>query len=247
MSDTKEHIEQLKNEIAQASNIVCLAGIGLCIESGYPNRFSNDEAYRVEEIYGYSPEEIYSVTFYNTKNKLFFDYYRNEFLSRLDYKPSNAHYALKQLEDQGKLSSVITYTSDGLLKKAGIKSVVELLGSIHDNECPKCHRKYSAEFIRDYNGVPLCEECKRAIRPMVTLFGETMRNDYMTEAANACQNADMIIVAGINMNYPLVKSYLQYYKGDKVALITKNEHHTDEQAQLCIYGEVREILPKVVF
>ncbi len=241
----EEQIGRLRRIIETNDHIVCLLGVGMGMECGLKNRWCNEEAYRVEEEYGYSPEEIYSAAFYSTKTEEFFKYYKQECLN-LDVQPSQAHHALLALEHVGKLSACITHNINCMAVKVGLKNVIELHGSVHDNECPKCHKKYAAVFIKEAMGVPLCEDCKHPIRPHVKLRGEMIRNDIMTMAANACQSAHVVLVLGTNLNHPMVKSFLHYYKGNEVVLITKHEHYTDKQADLCIYGEVREILPRVI-
>ena len=65
--DNAEKIDKLTKMISNSNNIVCMLGIGMGMECGLPNRWSNEEAYRVEREYKYSPEEIYSAVFFNTR------------------------------------------------------------------------------------------------------------------------------------------------------------------------------------
>lgn len=242
----EEQINRLRRMIAATDHIVCLLGVGMGIECGLKNRWCNEEAYRVEEEYGYSPEEIYSASFYSTKTEQFYNYYKKECLGMEHVKPSEAYHSLLKLEQEGKITACITHNIQSMAVEAGLENVIELHGSIHDNECPNCHKKYSAAYMKAAPGVPLCEVCKQPVRPHVKLRGEMIRNDKMTQAANACQAAHMILVLGTNLNHPMVKSFIRYYTGDKVVLVTKHEHYTDKQADLCIYGEVKEILPQVI-
>jgi len=243
--DNNEKLDKLRKMIQSSNNIVCMLGVGMSMECGLPNRWSNEEAYRVEREYKFSPEEIYSAVFYNTRPVLFYEYYKKECL-RLGYKPSEAYEALKYLEKVGKLKACVTYNIHSIAVMAGLKNVIELHGTIFDNRCPKCDRRYSAEYIRDAIGVPLCEVCKAPIRPMVKLQGEMIRNDRMTEAANVCSQANMIMVLGINLNNSIVSMLTNYYAGNRLVLITKNEHFTDKKADLCIHDEVKSILPQVI-
>ena len=243
--DNADKIAKLKSMIEKTDNIVCMLGVGMGMECGLPNRWSNEEAYRVEREYKYSPEEIYSAVFFNTRTELFYEYYKKECL-HLDAQPSKAYDALIKLEQMGKLKACITHNIQSMAVQAGVKNVIELHGSIHDNRCPKCGKHYTAEYMKQAVGVPLCDVCKSPIRPMVKLQGEMMRNDRMTEAANVSAQADMIMVLGINLNHPMVKTFTNYYTGDQLVLITKNEHFTDKRADLCIHSEVRNILPLVV-
>ena len=45
-------------------------------EGGYIGVKNPDKAYDIEKKYGYSPEEIFTCAFYNTRPKLFFDFYK---------------------------------------------------------------------------------------------------------------------------------------------------------------------------
>lgn len=225
--------------------IVCLLGVGMGIESGIPNLFGNNMAYYMEEKYGYAPEEIFAASYFYTRPGQFYEAYKEVFLEH-DYMPSAAYYRLADLERQGKLSGCVTQGEWGLTRKAGIRNVIELHGSIFDNWCPKCKRKYAREYLRDYKGTPLCEACKMTIRPGIVLHGEQVRNDYMTNGANLISNADMLMVLGTNMNDSLVDWAMNYFKGDKILAISKNPHFSDHRAGLVINGYIREILPQII-
>ena len=78
------------------------------------------------------------------------------------------------------------------------------------------------------------------------LFGEKIHNDLMTEAVNACEKSDMILVLGTNMYDNMVKFCTGNYKGDKVVLITKEEHYTDRFADYVIHDKVSNVLPLII-
>lgn len=95
-------------------------------------------------------------------------------------EPSAGFYALAELERRGKLQCSIANNVHNLPGRAGCQKVLNLHGTIYDNECPRCGRKYSMEYIRDAKRVPLCEDCMAVIRPKVLLFGEQVDNRMMT-------------------------------------------------------------------
>ena len=68
----------------------------------------------------------------------------------------------------------------------------------------------------------------------------------MTEAVNACEEADLILVLGTNMYDNMVKFCTEDYKSDRVVLITKEDHFTDRYADVVIHGRVSDILPQVM-
>ena len=102
------------------------------------------------------------------------------------------------------------------------------------------------EYLRDYDGVPSCDACKGPIRPGIRLHGERMRNDLLTKAANACAEADVLLVLGTNLFDDMVQFAVNHYQGDKLILVTKHNHFTDKAADIVIHEHVKEILPKIV-
>lgn len=84
------------------------------------------------------------------------------------------HQFLAQLEEKGKLLTIVTQNIDGLHQKAGSKNVVELHGSTLRNYCSKCQKEYSGDYIFESNDlIPVCE-CGGIIRPALTLYEEEL-------------------------------------------------------------------------
>ena len=103
--------------------------------------------------------------------------------SRGDVDTSDTFRVAARMEQKGKLKCIITGNIYGYPQKAGCRNVINLHGSIHENICPHCGRKYPLEYIRASKKVPLCEDCSRVIRPQVALFGEMMDSQLMTRSA----------------------------------------------------------------
>ena len=115
--------EMLKSAIMECNNIVFMSGSGFLREIGVPNYRDEQEAYDIELEYGYSPEDLFSTSFFSTRPEQFFRYYKNKILY-LDGKPNNAYYALARLEQQGKLKTIITRSMYGIHQMAGSKHVL---------------------------------------------------------------------------------------------------------------------------
>ncbi len=245
MADQSEIISTVKELIASSSQIVVMLGVGAIIESGGENIWSSRECYRIEELYHKSPDEMMSVGYYSARRDKFFDFYKREIIGR-ELTPAPLYKYIKKLQEQGKILKIITQSYYALHHIAGLKDVVELHGNVNNNHCSECGKKFTVDYIRASKGVPLCDECKSAIRPGVLLFGETIHNDLMTEAVNACEKADLILVLGTNMYDNMVKFCTEEYKSDRVVLITKEEHFTDRYADYVIHDRVSDALPKVI-
>lgn len=67
----------------------------------------------------------------------------------------------------------------------------------------------------------------------------------MTEAVNACEDADLILVLGTNMYDNMVKFCTGTYKGERLVLITKEDHYTDKYADIIIHDQVADVLPQI--
>ena len=146
--------EQLAQWIKESRRIVFFGGAGVSTESGIPDFRSVDGLYN--QKYDFPPETILSHSFFMKRTEAFYRFYRDKMLC-LDAKPNPCHLKLAQWEAEGRLSAVVTQNIDGLHQLAGSKKVYELHGSVHRNYCMRCGRAFSAEFIRDGEGIPKCE------------------------------------------------------------------------------------------
>ncbi len=245
MSDQNETIKKVKQMINDSSHIIVMLGIGVVIESGGENIWSSRECYRIEDIYHKSPDEMMSVGYYSARRDKFFDFYKREILGP-EMTPASLFYDLKRLQEMGKIKKIITQNYYDLHTEAGLKDVIELHGNVKNNVCPRCGKAFTIDYIKASKGVPLCDECKSAIRPGILLFGEKIANDLMTEAVNACESADLILVLGTNMNDNMVKFCTGNKKGDNLVLITKEDHYTDKFADYVIHGTVCDIMAQLI-
>lgn len=238
-------LNHVKTLISQANNIVCVTGLGTLVESGGIDFWDIDHLCRIEREYGDSPEELLSAGFYATKKEKFYNFYKKEVISTIP-KPSETYAALKKLQDMGKLRATISLNICGLEYRSGIRNVIEFQGTIYNNYCPLCKKNFSLEYLLDAKGVPVCDDCKVALRPGLRLFGESVRNDRMTEAAVACANADLVLVLGTNLYGSKVRYSTGHYTGNKLILINEEEHFTDRYADYVLYGKCKDILPELV-
>lgn len=239
------NIDKVREIIHSSNHIVFLSGIGLSNDSGIPDFRSAEKSYDAEGEFDYSPEDLYSSVFYNTRPDIFFKYYKKYVLVP-DTKPNAGHYAITELEKQGKLTGIITRNIYGLHQAAGAKNVIELYGTIHRNVCTKCGHEYSAEYIKNSKGIPTCENCKSIIRPKVGLFGEKIDNGMVTKASNAVADANVFIVAGAHLFSTLSEKFLAHFEGEHIIVINEEEHFSDSEADIVIHDKPVNILPLLI-
>ncbi len=234
----------VKNMILDSERIVCVVGHDIVTESGGMDVWERDELYRIEKEYGESPEELLSAGVFYSRTEQFYDFYKAEVLSHLP-SPGVTMDALKKLQELGKLKTVISMNMFGLENLSGLKNVIELQGSVHGAYCPVCKKRYPHEYLLQHK-VPLCETCKEAIRPGIRLFGERVRNDYLTLATKACAEADMILVLGMNLGGSKIQYCTGHYRGNKLILINEHPHHTDRFADYVIEAAPEHVLSHLI-
>jgi NAD-dependent deacetylase len=226
-----------------SDNIVFFGGAGVSTESGIPDFRSVDGLYN--QHYDYPPEQILSHTFYREKPAEFYKFYRDKILCCLDAKPNMAHIKLAELEKAGKLKAIVTQNIDGLHQKAGSKKVFELHGSSLRNYCERCHTFFSAEYIRDSQGVPKCNHCGGPIKPDVVLYEEGLNNDTIEQALRYISQADMLIIGGTSLVVYPAAGLVRYYNGHKLVLINKSSTDMDTSADLVINESIGKVFSHI--
>ena len=235
--------EELKKVIEGSDNIVFFGGAGVSTESGIPDFRSVDGLYN--QKYKYPPETILSHSFFITRPRDFYDFYRDKMICTTA-KPNKAHIALAKLEQQGKLEAVVTQNIDGLHQLAGSKTVYELHGSVLRNYCMKCGAFYDMAYIKHAEGVPRCEKCGGLIKPDVVLYEEGLDDSTVEGAVRAIAKADVLIIGGTSLNVYPAAGFLNYFSGSKIVLLNKSETSFDSRADIVIRDPIGQVLGEVV-
>ncbi len=236
-----DKMEKLKQWIDQSSCIVFFGGAGVSTESGIPDFRSVDGLY--SQKFEYPPETIISHSFYERSPEYFFRFYREKMLP-LGSEPNITHKVLNRWEREGKLSAVVTQNIDGLHQKAGSKRVYELHVSVLRNYCTCCRKFHSAEFIKSSAGTPRCS-CGGIVKPDVVLYEEGLDPDTIENAVMAISKADMLIVAGTSLTVYPAAGLIDYYRGDRLVLINRDETAYDYRADLIFHESLGTIFEQL--
>lgn len=236
-----EKIEMLQKWISESKRIVFLGGAGVSTESGIKDFRGVDGLYK--QKFEYPPETIISHSFFLRDPEYFYRFYREKMMP-LDHEPNITHKVLARWEQEGKLTAVITQNIDGLHQKAGSRNVLELHGSVLRNYCMKCKKTYSAEFVKNTPGVPKCD-CGGTVRPDVVLYEEGLDGFVLTQSVNAIQNADLLIVAGTSLTVYPAAGLVNYYNGDRLVLINRDETPYDRYANLVFHQSLGDIFSQL--
>lgn len=236
-----DEIKMLQSMIDDSKNIVFFGGAGVSTESNIPDFRSADGLY--QQKYHYLPEQIVSHSFFMQKTKDFYDFYKEKMMY-LDAAPNPAHLKLAELEQAGKLTAVITQNIDGLHQAAGSKNVLELHGSILRNYCMKCSKKYDAHFVKNSEGIPICD-CGGTIRPDVVLYEEGLDSDIIRKSIQAITEADMLIIGGTSLVVYPAAGFVDYFRGKYLVVINKSETSKSVKADLVIREPIGKVMSQI--
>ena len=234
-------MKTLKQWIEESKQAVFFGGAGVSTESGIPDFRSVDGLYN--QKFEYPPETIISHSFYEQNPSYFFRFYREKMMP-LGFEPNVTHKVLARLEQEGHLAAVITQNIDGLHQKAGSKTVHELHGSVLRNYCTRCHKFHSAEFVKNAKDIPLCD-CGGIVKPDVVLYEEQLNSRTMSAAIRAISKADLLIVGGTSLTVYPAAGLLQYYQGNRLVLINRDETPYDSMANLVFHTSLGEIFSQL--
>lgn len=238
----EQEILQLQKMIDESSRIVFFGGAGVSTESNIPDFRSADGLYH--QSYKYSPEQVVSHSFFMQHTEAFYEFYKDKMMI-LDAKPNPAHMKLAELEAAGKLTAVVTQNIDGLHQAAGSKKVYELHGSIMRNYCMDCGQFYSAEYVKNADGIPRCEKCGGIIKPDVVLYEEGLDSATIQGAIQAISEADMMIIGGTSLVVYPAAGFIDYFHGKNLVLINKSQTGKAVRANLTVSAPIGEILGQI--
>ena len=161
-------------------------------------------------------------------------------LNCLNALPNVTHKYLKHLENNGKKITIVTQNIDGLHEKAGSNNVLLLHGSIYHNHCLKCGKSYDAKYVFESKNIPKCS-CGGIIKPNVVLYEEQLDENTIYKAIKAIKKCDLLIVAGTSLVVFPAASFINYYQGDKLVVINKDEIKINKNANLVIQNTLGNV------
>lgn len=235
--------EELKDLIDNSQNIVVFTGAGIsCPPPTNIKDFRSADGLYSEKYKGkLNPEVIISHDFFMNNPEEFFEFY----FSKMVFKNAlcnKAHLYFSSLQKKHNVV-IVTQNIDGLHSKAGNKRVYELHGSVFRNYCTRCHRFYSLDDI-DTTKVPYCT-CGGTIKPDVVLYGEMLNSDVIEEAINAIKNADLMIIVGTSLTVYPAASFVNYFKGNNLVLINKQNTQYDSNCRLVFNEDIISVIEKI--
>lgn len=239
-----ERIAALKRILDQSNYTVALCGSGMMTEGGVVGIKNPDRAYEIEKAYGASPEYIFTSAYYNTRPEKFFHFYKEEILKHIP-DPAPGSYAMARMEKAGKLQCIITANVYNQAIRGGCENVINLHGSVFENQCPRCGELYTVEDMIRAKGIPSCRVCNATIRPKVSLFGEMVDSRIMTRTTEEIEKADVVLLLGTTLRSEVFSNYIKYFHGRYLVTIHRTSHYSDDKADLAIIDEPGRVLEQL--
>jgi NAD-dependent deacetylase len=237
LKDAIEWIEQRR-----PSRVAALTGAGISAESGIPTFRGPGGLWE-----NHRPEELATPGAFARDPLLVWRWYewRRDLVRRAS--PNAAHEALAKLErtlaGRGEMT-LVTQNVDGLHRRAGSHSILELHGNIFR---VRCSREGTTEERLDPLGElpPRCG-CGSMLRPDVVWFGEMLPPGILESAAAAVRRADLLLVIGTSGVVHPAAGLVSLLEAGEAIEINPDETPISELARFSIRGAASEVLPLVV-
>lgn len=233
-----EGLEHIARMLKEAKSSLVLTGAGISTESGIPD-FRSPGSGLWQNL---DPMTVLTrQALWDKPEKFYFKGFA-PFLRYLNAMPNSAHQTVAWLEEQGLITGVITQNIDGLHQKAGSQRVWEIHGNLTQGHCMKCRRRYPIRFIEDALAaevLPICTECNNLVRPNVTLFGDTMPNDFW-QAQVAADRSDFMLIIGSSLEVSPANTLPRRAK--RQAIINLTVTASDQEGWLVVTGKAGLLL-----
>lgn len=210
--------------IDQHDRLLVLTGAGVSTASGIPDyRDENGNWKHTRPIY-YQDfiGSLYARQRYWARSAVGWQRFANA-------SPGKTHYALAELEQAGKVSTLITQNVDQLHQRAGSREVIDLHGKLQQVICLDCRVRtprgqiqhaliqQNPELIHvsattapdgdvqleqlDFNAIqiPQCEHCGGLLKPDVVFYGENVPPERVRQCFSALDESDAMLVVGSSL------------------------------------------------
>ena len=242
---------KIADAIDKAECVAAMTGAGVSTLCGIPDFRGPTGLYKNPDA-----ERIFDIDWFDRDPSV---YYRgcSELIYGLGkYEPGPVHHALKRLEDEGRLSGIITQNIDMLHQKAGSSNVYEVHGSPiahHCRRCGDCKTFGEISAMIAANGgeeglvagyVPRCA-CGGVIKPDVVLYGEPLPKYVCIGARREIANADTLIIAGTSLSVEPAASFTEDFRGKHLVIVNRTPTPADDRATLLIRGDAAEVFSEL--
>jgi NAD-dependent deacetylase len=186
-------VHDLAESIRRARHVAVLTGAGVSAESGLPT-------FR-DALTGlwakHRAEDLATPEAFERNPPMVWAWYRMRREAALRAAPNTAHLALARIESLVPRCTLITQNVDGLHRRAGSDSVIELHGDLTRVRCSREGRTAERwEEPPEGGEPPRCGSCGAYLRPDVVWFGESLPEAALRGAWAAAYDCDVFLTVG---------------------------------------------------
>src|SRR3954451_20897628 len=251
VSPAVEALASARELLGRGERLVVLTGAGISTDSGIPD-FRGPQG-----VWTKNPEaeKMATLQYYVSDPEV----RRRSWRSRLENpawtaEPNAGHYALAELERQGKLHTLVTQNVDELHQRAGADpaKVVEIHGTMRQVECLSCGDRAPMERaldrVRAGEEDPPCRTCGGILKSATISFGQNLVPEDLMRAQLAAETCDLLLAVGSSLSVYPAAGMVPIAKESGAALIIVNAEPTpfDPIADAVLQGSISELLPTLV-
>jgi NAD-dependent deacetylase len=222
-TDLNERIGLLGRWLYESAYLVVFTGAGISTESGLPD-FRGPDGIWTRQEKGLPP-----LTTARPWSEM---------------EPNRGHYAIRALQDFGRLKFLISQNVDNLHLKSGIRPglLAELHGNITQLRCRRC-----GTGVDKRTGSPHCR-CGGPLVPSVVDFGQPLPENDLRDAFYHSEHCDLFLVVGSSLVVTPAAHMPAVALRNKARLVIINQEETpfDRYAHLRFFEGAGEVLSQGV-
>ncbi len=237
-------IRQAAARIKESQHTTVFTGAGISVESGIPpfrgkdGLWSKYDPHILDiEYFKEHPDEAWVVI-----KEIFYDFFGKA-------KPNSAHKFVAELENLGRVKTVITQNIDSLHQEAGSKNVFEFHGTSRTMSCILCGREYNAQKVSLEALPPRCNECGGVLKPDFVFFGEPIPKQVNMLSFYEAKISEVFLVIGTTgqvMPACQVPIFASQNGTFIIEVNTEPSAYTHSITNIFLRGKASEVLAKLV-
>jgi NAD-dependent deacetylase len=247
--------------MAQAARVTVLTGAGISTDSGIPDFRGPNGLWTRNPL----AEKASTLQHYLADPEVRQAAWRN----RLDNpawtaQPNAGHLALLEIEQQGRLTALVTQNIDELHQRAGHDpaKVIEVHGTMWWSRCWSCgDRRPMAETlerVRAGDPDPHCLLCEQTglivgagdgiLKSDTISFGQSLVPEVIEAAMVAAEQCDLLLAVGSSLSVFPAANVVPRAKaaGARVVIVNGEPTKMDRYADAVLLGQISELLPRLV-
>jgi len=231
--------------IRASRHLMVLTGAGVSRESGVPTFRGKDGLWN-----RYDPMELANIEALRRDPLTVWKWYnwRRSLIHKAE--PNPGHYAIADLEaHKAPGFLLVTQNVDGLHRRAGSRSLVEVHGDIFREICTRCGTSREAYDVYPEDLLPpRCDACNGLMKPGVVMFGEPLPREAMERTVAFMEIADLLLLVGTSaVVYPIASIPFEIKgRGGMIIEVNPDETPVSPIADVVIRGPAGGVLPALV-